>query len=184
MDTTRTAKRGAGIEVAAQDRFHHAVDEKRDQDGREGELDVRDPHDDGVGDPAEITRQQTEGDSQRRRECDAEKPDQQRNPQAVENGRQDVAPLLVGSEQEGRLSLRIPEWRKTAVHEFELRGIEGVLRGQQAGKQRAQKEQQRQRGRHHGELGALEACPHIAVEKSRQPRGRTRRDDRIDAGGL
>ena len=83
--------------------------------------------------PADIAGKQSEPDAERRREGDAEEADEERDAQAVEDGRQDVASLFVGAEKEGRLALRLPDRGQAAVHELELGRIEGILRRDKAG---------------------------------------------------
>ena len=87
-------------------RLHDAVDEERDQDRREGELHIRDAHDDRIDAPARIARDEAERDADRAAEQDAEDADQQRDAQAVEDRRPQIAALIVGAEQEARHRLR------------------------------------------------------------------------------
>ena len=53
------------VELVAKDRFGDAVDQERDQDGRERELHVGDAHDQPVDGAAEIAGRQPEHDAER-----------------------------------------------------------------------------------------------------------------------
>jgi hypothetical protein len=74
----RTPARGGSsrVELVAEHRLRHAVDQQRDQDGREGELHVGDPHDEGVRGPADVARDEAEADAERAGEGDAHEADE------------------------------------------------------------------------------------------------------------
>ena len=67
IDSTRTQNAGL-LAADARTPPRHAVDQQRDQDRREGELDVGDAHDERVDAAADIAGQQAERDAERGRE--------------------------------------------------------------------------------------------------------------------
>ena len=83
------------------------------------------------------------------REGDAEHADDQRDTQPVEDGGQDVASLFVGAEQIRPLAFRGPQRRDARIDQFELRGIERVLDGDERREDRERHEQ------HHDEAAAI-----------------------------
>ncbi len=154
------------FEPVAEYGLGNAVDQQRDQDRREGELDIGDTHDQAVDAAAEIARDQAEQNAERAGEHHAEHADRDRDAQAVENGRQHVAALLVGAEQVRTLTIGAPERRDARIHQLQLRRIERVLHRDEWGEQREQKEQQGDDGRHHRDAGAAEGVEQIAVDEA------------------
>jgi hypothetical protein len=89
----------------------HGVDEARAEDGddrqrqddrREGEHHVHEPHHDGVDDAAAVAADQAEGDAAGEGDRRRDEADGERDAGAVDDAREDVAADLVGAEPELR----------------------------------------------------------------------------------
>ena len=85
--------------IARQHRASHAVDQQSDQNGRKGELNVGDAHDDGVELAADISGDQAQAHPQQHGEYHRSETDEQRYSRSEHDGRQEVAALIVGTEQ-------------------------------------------------------------------------------------
>ena len=103
------------VHVARQQAARHAVDQQRHQDGGKRELHVGDAHDDAVDPSARIAADQPERDAQDHGEQHRGKAHQQRDARAIQDGRQDIAALVVGAQHEERCCRRLPRpaacWR-------------------------------------------------------------------------
>ncbi len=103
----------------------HTVDEQRDENGGERQLNVGDAHDDAVDLAADIAAHQAEKSPEQRGENDRGKADAERNLQPEHDGREDVAPLIVGTEHKAGVA-RGPELvRETVRREARVHQIEG-----------------------------------------------------------
>ncbi|MGC0388265.1 hypothetical protein ABIF91_000619 [Bradyrhizobium sp. USDA 241] len=118
---------------------------------------------------AEITGDQAERDAERAGEDHAGDADGERDAHAIENGREHVAALLVGAEQERALTVGGPQRRDPRIHQLQLRRIERILHRKHGCKDREQEEQDCDGRRHHGELGTPERIKEIAVERAPEP---------------
>ena len=92
-------QRDRAVRVARQHRAGHAVDQQRDQDGRKRKLNVGDAHDEGVELAADVSGDQSQAHAQHHREQHRREADEQRDPRAEHDRRQQVAALIVGAEQ-------------------------------------------------------------------------------------
>ena len=147
------------------ERVHDAVDEQRDQDGREGQLHVGDAHDDGVDASAGIAGQQAERDAERSPRA----PRRERRSAGKRAGRRgwpkEVAALVVGAEQKARIAALHPARRDIGVDAgSRCAGSNGFVR-------RDQRRQQRRRrsagatisGRDHRHRRARKLATDVAV---------------------
>ncbi len=172
METTMMAIVRARLHVAAERRLGDAVDDERDEDGREGQLHVGHPHDQRVEPAASVARHEPERDAERTRGGDAEHADEERQPQAVEDGREHVAALVVRADEERALPVGAPQRRQVRVDEVELRGVVGVLRGDQRGGEREGEEEDGDERRAHRQLGGAEARDDVGIEEAGESRRR------------
>ncbi len=77
----------------------HRGEHECEQERREGQEHVGDPHDHVVPAPADVPRQHAEGDADRDRGQQDQERDHGRDARPVHHAREDVAPDLVGAEQ-------------------------------------------------------------------------------------
>src|SRR5919205_486489 len=80
-------------------RAEDAGDRNRQDDRRQPEQDVHEPHDQRVGPAAVEAGQQPEHGAADQRDADRHDPDVERYPRAVDHSAEDVAPEVVGAEQ-------------------------------------------------------------------------------------
>ena len=116
------------------DELHLALSEKggehqRQQDRREGELQIDHAHDEGLAAPASIGRADAERNAQREGDGTCHQPHLQGDAQAVENGREQVAPLRIGAEPMCVAALADIARRAARIGERELGEVVRVLRG-------------------------------------------------------
>ena len=124
------------VGLARQDAAGDAVDEQRGQDRRQRELDVGDAHDDRVDPSAEVTRDEPERHPEQAREGDRGEPDEQGEPRAVEDRRQEIPPLVVGADREARVARLRPRRRQQGIEQIDRRDVVGIERGDQRGERR------------------------------------------------
>ncbi|KAG1456246.1 hypothetical protein G6F57_015142 [Rhizopus arrhizus] len=151
------------MHVAWQDAARHAVDQQGDEDGGKRQLDVGDAHDEAVDAAAGVAADEAERHAQHHREQHRGKPHQQRYAGAIQHGRQDVAALVVGAQQEVGAAALFPGRRRVGVHAAERRQGERVVRRDDWREQRAQQDGQRHGGGNDGARRTLEAVPQGAV---------------------
>ena len=117
---------------------HHALaedgeDHQRHQDGREGELQVHQPHDDGVGAAAEEGREQAQRGADDRGEQGGSDADAEADAQAVEHAGEHVAALVVGAKPDrcSRRRMTEPGGRRPSMMSSCARsyGFCGVISG-------------------------------------------------------
>ena len=108
-----------------------AVDQDGEEDAGDGQLHVGDPHDDRVRRAADISGDDAKRDAEHHAEADRRQPDDDRQPPAIEDGRQHVPALIVGAKQVLRLSAFGPCRGQLAVPEGDLGRIERVERRDQ-----------------------------------------------------
>src|SRR5690606_32800860 len=95
---------------------------------RERELHVGNAHDDRIDDAAEVARDETEADADADRKQYREHAYRDRAAGAVEDGREDVAALVIRAEQEAAVAARGPCWREIRIHEVERAQIIRIVR--------------------------------------------------------
>ncbi|KAG1440339.1 hypothetical protein G6F57_019058 [Rhizopus arrhizus] len=128
----------------------HPVDQQRDQDRREGQLHVGDPHDERIDAPARVTRDQPQHDADQHGQHHRRQPDQERHAGAVQDGRIQVPALAVGAQQLGLLAVGLPGGGQQGVQQFHRGQVKGVVRRAPAGPEGADQQQRQQHGRHDG----------------------------------
>jgi hypothetical protein len=114
--------------------------------------------------PPKKPGQQPEHHADHERKRHRHQPDDQRDARAVDHGRENVAALVVGAEQVLAGAFGAPCRRQPCVAEFERREIEGVVRGDPSGEQRADDADQRNERRHDRHRRSAKAVADIAVE--------------------
>ena len=135
-------ERGAG------DPVHHY----RDENGREGELDVGDAHGNRIHPAPDEARDEARRDPEEHREQHPGEPDEEGDAGSEDDGRDHVAALIVGPEQETRIAALEPDRGEERIGEPELVRIEGVvggddLRGEGGDREHEEDQGGRDRGR-------------------------------------
>ena len=160
------------------DAAHHAVDQQRHQDRREGELDVGDAHDQRVDRAAEIAAEQAERDAEHhgddhRREAHLS---DRRVPYMIDD-RMSRPWSSVPSGKAQSPSARQQHGRLQPVAEAERGRIERRVRRQHRREEGRGDDEERDRRRGHRHRRGLEAPPDVAVGHPMQPsrQGRARR---------
>ena len=145
----------------------NASNQQGHQNRGEGQHHVTQAHQNGV-DPASLeARQQTQGDADNHGQENGDKAHHQRNAGPVKQGRQDVAPLVVGAEQVFAGALCVPGRWFACIVQIEGRQIERVVGRNPAGKCGAKQADKRHSRCRHGNWRRPEAVAHIAVEPPR-----------------
>ncbi len=94
---------------------HEAIEQKRHEDAGDRQLHVRHAHDQGCAEAPAVAAPQAEPGAEGRGENDRGATDRKRGPAAVEDGREDVAPLIVGAERMAQATGGHPAWRRERV---------------------------------------------------------------------
>jgi hypothetical protein len=155
----------------------NAVDQQRDQDGGKRKLHVGDAHDECVHLAAGITGDEPERHAEHDGERDRREADEERNPRPEHDGREHVAPLVVGAEQEHRATAFHPRRRQQRVRQIQRPQVEGIVRGDEGREERAHDAQRKYREGDHRDRRMPEAPRDVAVPGRTQPRAERRRRD-------
>ena len=133
-----------------QQRLTDTADQEREQHRREGELHVGDAHQNVVDKAAEIAAEQSGRGADCRRDHDREQPDDERDPDAIEDQRGEIGALAVGAEKKTRITARHEGWGQKAVEEVEGGEVVGVGLRQPGSEERGEYDQ---RENERGECG-------------------------------
>ena len=125
-------RRGQAQDDVPEAEADDGVDRHREQDERERELDVGDPHEHGGGPALDEPRGETEEAADPRGDEDRARADEEREPRAVEDAREEVAAELVGAERVAGRARR-PEALDEVGRE---RVVGGEPRRQEGGRER------------------------------------------------
>ena len=147
---------------------HDAVDQQRHQNGREGELDFRHTHDEGIDQPALVAGDQAQRDADDHRQHDAGEADQQRDAAAIEDGGEHVTAEIVGAQQIARIALGLPERRQLGIQQVQRRHVERIVRRHQRREHRGQDHHQRDDAGDDGHRRFQETVEDVAVQRALQ----------------
>ena len=135
----------------------HAEDEHRDQDRGERQLDIGDPHDQIVEPTADIPRDKAERDADPHRQKHRHHPDKQRNAKPVDDRRQQVPSLIIGSHHKTLSGEHVGcQRRGEAVHQVQRGRIKRVGRRNQRREDRDDEQEQHHCSCQHGDRRAGE----------------------------
>ena len=140
------------------------------QDGREGQLQVDDAHDQRLDAATDKTGQRAQRGTERERNHARDQPDLQRDTQPVQDGRIQVAPLRVGAKQMGETAAAKIARRAPRVGQHQFCQVVGVLRRDQRRGESQQDDQAQQRcghNRHPAFAELLQEHPPRAGERCR-----------------
>ena len=149
----------------------HAVDEKRDQDGGEGELHVGDAHQDRVEPPAEVAGEQPEEHAEHHREQHRGEADRERDAGPVQDRRQHVPALVVGAERVGALAALDPGGRLERRVQVKRRDVERILGRDPGREHRTAHADEREQCGHDGDRRPAKAPRQVVVPESPQQQG-------------
>ena len=90
---------------------------QRDQNGRETELQIHQPHNEGIDASAKISRCQADTGAQAQRDETAHGADPQADAQSVEYGAEHIAALIVGAQPEDHPGHAFGPGRQAAIHD-------------------------------------------------------------------
>ena len=122
--------------VGRDEAARHAEDQQGNQDGRKAQLHIGDAHDDGIPDAAQIAGDQAQPDPHDHGEQRGREADKQRNPRAIHNGREHIAALIVGAQNEVASGKGVGVGRREAVHQIQGCRIERVIWSNPGGEHR------------------------------------------------
>ena len=113
--------------------IHDALAQKRQdhecgQNGREGKLQIHQAHDHAIGPPTGIGREQTKRCANQAGNQRGTRTNGQRNPQAVDDARQHIAPLIIRAQQKGEAGTTHRTGLHPAIHDVKFSQIIRVLR--------------------------------------------------------
>ncbi len=111
-----------------QARLEQRQQDQRQQDRRKRQLQIGDPHDQRLDAPARETGDQPQHRPQRQRDHRAHGPHAHADAQAVEDGGQDVAALVVRAEQEGHAGAGLLARGEARIEHIQLGQIVRILR--------------------------------------------------------
>ena len=115
------------VDALAEGRQQH----QRDEDGRERQLQVDDPHDDCFDPAAEPGGDEPDRETDGERAHRGQRAYAEADAQAVENRRQHVAPLVVAAQPERHAVQALAARRQLRIHDVERRQVVRVLRRHQ-----------------------------------------------------
>ena len=124
------------VELAAQCRLEDSGDDDRHHHGREGELHIGKAHQQVIDPATGIAGKQADDDPQHQLQADGKHPDGQRDPRAVQHGTENIAPLVVGPQQEALIAPFQPGGRQLGIHDVVAGLIVGIMGGNPGRKQR------------------------------------------------
>ena len=136
----------------------------RNQDRREGYLNIGGAHDHGIDPSAAVSGDKAQADAQHHGQDYGGQPDKKRYPKPKDNRREQIAALVVSAEHKDLPSEDVGLHRRgEPVHEIERRRIKGIGRRHQIGKncQQNQHHYNHERDDRHGR--ALEVIEKIAL---------------------